>query len=222
MYQTKQQKKAEEMEKSLADLTKAVMDLTKTTTDLQKTVDEVKPSVQSLSGWKPVVEASIEALGKEMGELRQQLMQMATNPVLKLRPSELPGLMPTPSAPGSAALPLPPPSLLAGAKVVCDSPGGPAHTAPGPDGRRMDCTLRGKETRDSAPMDLTPVKGMYSDTIPTRHVEFTGDSSARPWGFHLSNLPRMDFLGFDGAGLRLGSTSVNHIFVCMGFFWIFA
>lgn len=106
------------MEKSIVDLAKAIAELTKTSTALKMTVEEMTLSVTTLSGWKPEVEMMSAGISKEMRELRQQISQIAVNPVLKVRPCELSGLMPSSTAPRSAALPLPPPTLLAGTKKV--------------------------------------------------------------------------------------------------------
>ncbi|TVU23156.1 hypothetical protein EJB05_30242, partial [Eragrostis curvula] len=73
VYQTKQQKRAEAMEKQLSDLIKSVADLTTSSNAVLKTVEGIKPVVDTLAGWKPEVEASITKLGGELRDLRQQL-----------------------------------------------------------------------------------------------------------------------------------------------------
>ncbi|KAK3158633.1 hypothetical protein QOZ80_2AG0139660 [Eleusine coracana subsp. coracana] len=89
------------MEKTLLDLATVVADLTASTMVLKAFVEEIMPLVVQLSGWKSEAEASLATVSKDLGELQQQVAQITTNPILKVRPHELPGLMPTAPEPWS-------------------------------------------------------------------------------------------------------------------------
>lgn len=63
---------------------------------IQAAVEEIKPVVIDLQSWKPEMETSMEGLRLEVGDLRMQITQIARNPVLTVRPVDLPPILPLP------------------------------------------------------------------------------------------------------------------------------
>ncbi|KAF0899324.1 hypothetical protein E2562_018219 [Oryza meyeriana var. granulata] len=59
-------------------------------------LEETKLMVVDLAGWKPTMEKTVAELRDEMGDLRQQVVQISRNPVLAIKPADLPTLLPTP------------------------------------------------------------------------------------------------------------------------------
>lgn len=57
-------------------------------------MEEIKPAVLDPQKWKPEMESSAEGLRMEMGELKSQVVQITRNPVLALRPGNLPPILP--------------------------------------------------------------------------------------------------------------------------------
>ncbi|XP_040248832.1 uncharacterized protein [Aegilops tauschii subsp. strangulata] len=83
---------------------------------------EIRPVVADLATWKPHQEQSVADLRQELGGVRQEIDLIARNPVLALKPSDLPLILPRPS---SAPFPN----------------GG--SSSQGPDGHRIDLLHRG-------------------------------------------------------------------------------
>ena len=96
-YQTRAQVRAEEMDQQLAELTKAIQKIQVQNDAIHAAVEEIKPAVLDLQKWKPQMEKGVEELRSEMGELRTQVSQIGRNPVLQIRPDELPPILPTPA-----------------------------------------------------------------------------------------------------------------------------
>lgn len=83
---------------------------------------EIRPVVADLATWKPHLEQSVADLRQELGGVRQEIDLIARNPVLALKPSDLPPILPRPSS-----VPFP--------------NGG--SSSQGPDGHRIDLLHRG-------------------------------------------------------------------------------
>ncbi|GJN05292.1 hypothetical protein PR202_ga22910 [Eleusine coracana subsp. coracana] len=188
------------MKKTLAYLAVAVVELTTSTMAPKASVEEIRPSVVQLSGWKSEAEASLATVTKDMGELRQQVAQIATNPILKVRPHELPGLMSTPPNLSALVLPLSSSALLVGAKKVCDPNASSSvlDTAPGLDGHRYDYKIQGLGTGDPPPLDPTLGKGTNLSPGSPLDLKVASDGGIRFGGGIHSMLPHMDFPVFDG------------------------
>uniref|UniRef100_A0A0D9XXI9 Uncharacterized protein n=1 Tax=Leersia perrieri TaxID=77586 RepID=A0A0D9XXI9_9ORYZ len=54
-----------------------------------QSLEEIKPMVSDLASWKPTMVKAVADLREEMGELRQQVSQIARNPVLHIKPGDL-------------------------------------------------------------------------------------------------------------------------------------
>lgn len=102
-YQTRAQAHSQEMEQQMAELTRVILAQSESIKVLQDkteaihaTMEEIKPAVFELQRWKPEMESTVEGLRTEMGELRSQVTHIARNPVLTLRPVDLPPILPRP------------------------------------------------------------------------------------------------------------------------------
>lgn len=154
-------------------------------------LEEIKPLVVELASWKPAMDKAVTELHEEMGDLRQQVERIARNPVLSVKPSELPALLPTPTRPRDTA---------PKEEEVSPSVGGEGH---GPLGHRVASIPRGKACgKESSPSSL-PAKGTCSNQLPHRFSLEFGEGSNRGFtaGFHGGNA-RVDCPQFDGENPR--------------------
>lgn len=81
------------MEQQLVDLAVAMATIQKQNSAIQASVgslEEIKPMVVELASWKPAVDQAMTELRDDLGDLRQQVERLSHNPVLVVKPSELP------------------------------------------------------------------------------------------------------------------------------------
>lgn len=83
------------MEQEIAALIRAIQAQNATFQTLVELVAEIKPVVVELKEWKPAMIASVDDLRGEVGELRDQVKQMARDAVPVPRAARLPPLLPT-------------------------------------------------------------------------------------------------------------------------------
>jgi hypothetical protein len=91
------------MEQQIADLSKTLAEIHTQNKAIQtkmESLDEIKTSVRQLVGWKPEVDKAVNELQGEVRDLRSQVGHLARNPVLSVKPVDLP---PNPSSPGIRA-----------------------------------------------------------------------------------------------------------------------
>lgn len=172
------------MEQQLADLAATIQ-------ASMGTLVEIKPMVAELVGWKPTVEKAVADLREEMGALRGQVQQIARNPVLAVKPTDLPPLLPTPSG-----------AQQGEAKVEAEqTPTSEAQN--GPSGHREANIFRGKAVgNESLSLSLSG-KGASSFSPQFPHVFDSGFHSGRFWGggYH-GGSSRVDCPVFDGESPR--------------------
>lgn len=97
-YHSRAQLKSQEMEQQLAELMKAMTAIQTQNTSLQSSMSslvEINSIMVDLAGWKPSVDKAVGDLREEMGALRNQVQQLARNPVFSVKPEDLPLLLPT-------------------------------------------------------------------------------------------------------------------------------
>lgn len=112
-----------ENEKQMCEITKALA-------LLEESNKAILDIVTNLAGWKPTIDSAVEEVWEEIGELRQQMAQIAKHPVLTMTPSDLLLLISTP--PSSQVTSVPHPS--GEGEKVCDPTSYKKDTAPGLDG----------------------------------------------------------------------------------------
>lgn len=84
------------MEQEIAALTRAIQAQSLTIQTLVDSVAEIKPVVLELKEWKPTMVTAVNDLRKEVGELRDQVKQMADEPISGSRTVGFPPLLPIP------------------------------------------------------------------------------------------------------------------------------
>lgn len=90
------------MDQQLAELTKAILAQGESlkkfqvhSEAIQASVEEIKTAVLELQKWKPKMEQSVDGLQSKVGELRSQVVQISHNPILAIRPVDLPLILPS-------------------------------------------------------------------------------------------------------------------------------
>lgn len=58
--------------------------------------EEIKPSVLDLAEWRPVLDQAVTDLREDLGGVQRDLDHVICNPILSLKPTDLPPLMPQP------------------------------------------------------------------------------------------------------------------------------
>ncbi|KAG8089152.1 hypothetical protein GUJ93_ZPchr0011g28289 [Zizania palustris] len=91
------------MEQQMAELIKAMQTIQEQNVSIQGLVvastiaiEEMAPVVRELAGWRPLVEGAVDELKGEVDDLKAQVDCITRHPVLKVRPTDLQGLLPTP------------------------------------------------------------------------------------------------------------------------------
>ncbi|KAG8068718.1 hypothetical protein GUJ93_ZPchr0005g14272 [Zizania palustris] len=86
------------MEHQIAELVKAMQTIQDQNASIQGSVaatsaaiEEMAPVVRELAGWWPRVEGGVGELRSEMGDLKARVERISRNPVLTVRPTDLPG-----------------------------------------------------------------------------------------------------------------------------------
>jgi hypothetical protein len=90
------------MEQQLAELAAAMATIQKQNTAIQASMgslEEIKPMVVELASWKPAVDKAMTEMRDDLGDLRQQVERISRNPILAVKPADLPPLLPTPTVP---------------------------------------------------------------------------------------------------------------------------
>ncbi|KAG8070009.1 hypothetical protein GUJ93_ZPchr0006g46173 [Zizania palustris] len=141
------------MEQQIAELVKAMQTIQEQNASIQDSVaastaaiEDMAPVVRELAGWRQRVEGVVEELRGEMGDLKAQVDRIALNPALMVRPTNLPGLLPTPVKWSASEGGLP--TLLKGDEAL--------HR---PVGHRLPTVDRGVIGQGFTPVDQTPNKG---------------------------------------------------------------
>ncbi|KAG8060655.1 hypothetical protein GUJ93_ZPchr0002g25535 [Zizania palustris] len=89
------------MEQQLLEVTRALGVIQAQNVVIQakvESLEEIKPSVMDLATWRPEIVKSVEDLRDDMVALRTQVVQIARNPVLQVKPSDLPPILPRPTS----------------------------------------------------------------------------------------------------------------------------
>jgi hypothetical protein len=180
------------MEQQLAELVVVVTNIQKQNTAIQTSVgalEEIKPLVVELSGWKPAIDKAVSDLRDELGDLCHQVGQIARNPVLAVKPTDLPPLLSTP--PGSRA----------GVK-----PKEEGESSQRPFGPGAATSTRGKvigeESSPLSPPDKSTSPFPKSPRSVFHHQEF-GDFPGRGFAHgYQGSTPRVDCPQFDGMSPR--------------------
>ncbi|KAG8083754.1 hypothetical protein GUJ93_ZPchr0016g2548 [Zizania palustris] len=161
------------MEQQIAELIKAMQTIQEQNASIQGSVaaasaviEDMAPVVRELAGWRPRMDGAVEELRGEMGDLKAEVDRISRNPVLTVRPVDLPGLLPTPVKRSASEGVLP--TLLKVEEAL--------HR---PDGHRLPTTNRGEIGRGFTPIDQTPDKGTLFDLSPTCAAPFHGDKGIR-------------------------------------------
>lgn len=190
-YHCRAQLKVQEMEQQLGDLMAAMEAIQKHNVAIQTSVgsiEEIKPMVAELVGWKPTVEKTVAELRDEMGELRSQVQQLAKNPMLLVKPADLPPLLPTPQGP-----------KLKEAKEEERTPA--SSTGDGirkPFGNHETTLNRGKAAWGESPSLSLPDKGAFNAS-PHSNSVFDSGGSSRGFGvFGHGYASHVDCPGFEG------------------------
>ncbi|KAG8068953.1 hypothetical protein GUJ93_ZPchr0005g14720 [Zizania palustris] len=135
--------------------------------------EDMAAVVQELAGWRPRVEGAMNELRGEMGDLKAQVDQIVRNPALMVRPTYLPGLLPTSVkwliSEGGLS------TLLKGDEAL--------HR---PDGHRLPTVDRGLIGWGFTPIDQTPDKGTLFDLTPTSVAQLNGEKGVQLEGMGIS------------------------------------
>lgn len=180
------------MEQQIADLSKTLAEIHTQNKAIQtkmESLDEIKTSVRQLVGWKPEVDKAVNELQGEVRDLRSQVGHLARNPVLSVKPVDLPPILPRPaSAPALA----PKEETLPG-----------TGTAIPPSGARDESMTRRLELGEKSsplppPNKGTPTTLSFAHAFP--EVDDAFEHGSRMVPHHTT--PRLDCPSFDGENPR--------------------
>nr|ABA98724.1 retrotransposon protein, putative, unclassified [Oryza sativa Japonica Group] len=109
-------------------------------------LEEIKPMVVELASWKPAVDKAMTEMRDDLGDLRQQVERISRNPILAVKPADLPPLLPTPTVP----------QISVPKEEETASKG--ADASPGPLGHGVATMNRGKASGDDFSPTSLPAK----------------------------------------------------------------
>ena len=145
-FTTPQQRQADEMEQRVEEMAAALKAIHEQNAAIQKAVaatttiiTEIQPVVADLAAWKPTLEKSLSDVQQELGGVRKELDVIARNPVLRLKPGDLPPIFHRPEGA---------PQNQAGSSLQ------------GPEGHRVDQAHRGVGSGVVTTLVPPPVTGM--------------------------------------------------------------
>ncbi|BAT17388.1 Os12g0517800 [Oryza sativa Japonica Group] len=147
------------MEQQLAELAAAMATIQKQNTAIQASMgslEEIKPMVVELASWKPAVDKAMTEMRDDLGDLRQQVERISRNPILAVKPADLPPLLPTPTVP----------QISVPKEEETASKG--ADASPGPLGHGVATMNRGKASGDDFSPTSLPAKAWCKDFRPAK------------------------------------------------------
>uniref|UniRef100_A0A0A9CP06 Uncharacterized protein n=1 Tax=Arundo donax TaxID=35708 RepID=A0A0A9CP06_ARUDO len=95
---TPDQKRFAKMEQQVVEIVKTLAAMQISNSTLIKSMEENTQAVRDLSGWKPEMMKTVDEIQGEMGKLQQKVSLISRNPILMVKPSDIPWppLIPTP------------------------------------------------------------------------------------------------------------------------------